>query len=345
MKIVVRKREFLESLQRVKATVSASKMVQLLQCYCFKDNKVMTWNGQSGTVTDCPLEGVDFAILAERFHKLVNGLFDEIQFEFKKDELHIKSGSYKGKLGTVSTRGFPDILPPEQEMYCESPDLTSRLEHVAFSVGTDSTKPAFLGIAIRNSYVYAGDGKRLSRATLTTPAKGLVTIPGPAVEHIVKLGQPDHLFKSQGKVGAFYARGNTTYITSLLAAEFPCNAVDSQFSTLPKIEYLVTFPAELPYALQRVTVLAGEEVEVVVENTQEGLVVSIQTAEVGEAKEVIPWDCKTPFKFCVDPNFLRQSFEKTEKVDITNIVEGDCRKLAFTGDNFNHILALRLLKG
>lgn len=344
-KVTFTKRDLMEALGRVRHTVTHNKMIQLHQCFCFRENKVSSYNGQAGTITSCPMDNADFCIQADKFYKIVQSLFDEITLEFKSDKLFIQSGKNKTQLGTLPTKGFPEIIPHDSENFCAAENLAEMLRKVAFTIGTNTTKPSLLGVGISGRYVYSSDGHRITRATLDAEATGSLSIPGEAVEHICRLGQPDYMFTSGGIAGVIYGETKTVYITGCVAGNFPFATVDKMLSVEINPKFLVELPEDLPGAVDRVGILAPSEgTDLIIENTNLGLIVSAKTTEIGSARELLEWDYKEPFKFAVRPSYLVDGFAKTRRADLQDVVEGGKRNIRFQEDGFDHLTALMLLK-
>lgn len=345
------KRDLLEALQRVKGTTADSKMIQLYKCFCFMKGKVLGYNGQAGTVTLSPLGmEADFCIEREIFYKQVSAMFDEIHITLDQNAIHMKSGSNKTKLQIIPTRGYPDIIPTDATEFCEASNVVSCLERVSFTIGTNASKPQLLGACLSGDYVYSSDGQRISRAKLNRPCSGGLTLPGPSVEQICKLGIAEQILTTRG-VGGLptkavfrYMQTNTFYVTAVLAAEFPCKSVDAMLAAPLNEEYTTDFPEEFPQAIDRISALTNEDVGIVVQNIPGiGLYIKAATTDVGTAEETLVWDFKAPFKFGVRADRIKKAFMRTRKVDLSDVCVGQNRQIRFSDTDFDHILALMLV--
>jgi DNA polymerase III sliding clamp (beta) subunit (PCNA family) len=289
---------------------------------------------------------MDFAVMGDMFYRLISSLFDTIELEMiDTQKLQIRSKSNKTTLNLYPTKGFPNLIHDDTSIYSKASNLTECLKRVAFNVGTDAQKPALMGVALAGNHAYSSDGKRISRATLKEKTEGAsMNIPGSSVEHIVRLGQPDYLFRTANMLGAFYGSTKTVYVTGTLVNEFPVVAADSQFAERLG-EHVADFPEELPWAIDRVRLMAPkEETDIVLSNTSQGLHLAGKS-EGGGAEETLDWGFQKKFRFAVKPEWLKKAFEKTRRVDLTDVVSGQNRKLRFSDDDgFEHVLALMALK-
>jgi len=329
----------------VRSTVSNSGLVQILQCFCFRKGFVSTFNGQAGTITALELGGMDFCIAEDKFYRLVSAMPETIQLSLGENgKLTVKSGSNKTDLNTIATRAFPDFLPKEILQYSFAPNFIEGLKRVAFSISSNATKANLMGAGVNGSHIYSADGLRISRFKIAAPVPCPLTIPADAVNHLIKLGQPEQLFHTKSQIGAWYPNHRTHYVVACIAHEFPYAAADHAYQKIAG-NIAADFPPEFSYALQRVALLCAEESsEVLIENTNDGLIISTASEE-GSGREVLGWAYKEPFKFAANPKLLRQAFESSNKVDLTNVVKGDKRMLLFKSDDgFEHLLALMSMK-
>lgn len=343
MKVTVLKDDLVAALERVRWTVSDSKMIQLHQCFCFRAGTVAAYNGVAGTVTNFNLGDADFAVNADKFFRIISSLFDTIDLTFKKDGvLLIKSGGNETKLGTIVTKAFPDVKPKTMSSFCTAPNLIECLKSVAFTIGTNAMKPELMGVGIRGDGVYSCDIDRISRARLQSPAAGAVNIPAKSIEHICRLGNPDMMFTSEGRVGVYHKSTETIYVSSMLAAGFPFEAAD-QVIKRNSGQHVTELPATLAESIARVTQLSDREnAEVIIEGDSEGVTVSCKSEE-GTAREVVHCNLSQVFKIACRPNWFRQALGESSQMDLTTVMSGDQRSVRFYRENFDHILGLMAL--
>lgn len=340
------KKELVDALDRVRSTVSSSEMIQIYRCFCFRKGSLMTFNGQAGSMTEFDISGQDFAVPADKFYRLMSAMGQEIDLTLSpKGVLMIKSGKNSTKMNTLPAQGFPNIVPDSPVPYSDSRAFVTAMKRIAFSVCDNATKPQLLGIGARGEYLYSADGTRVSRFKIDRNLPGTMLIPADAVDHLVKLGQPDQFLRTPNQLLAYYGEHKTWYVTNLMVHEFPFNAVDEMFATMSGTE-VTDFPETLPFALDRIQLLAPQEnTDVIIECKGDGSIYVTSNSEFGEGFESIEWLYPKSFKVAVNPAWLKKAFESSTKVDLTNIIHGDKRAFVFTdADGFQHVCALMALR-
>lgn len=338
---IISKKDLVDALDRVRSTVSSSEMIAIFKCFCFRAGTILTFNGQAGTITNLDVGGLDCCIPADKFYRLCSSMSGEISLELsKKGVLNVKSGKFEGKVNTLPGNGFPNIVPEKPQFYTDGRAFVTALKRIGFSVCTNATKPSLLGIGVKGWYAYSADGTRISRFRLDRECPGSLLLPSDSIDHLVKMGQPTQFLRTSNQLIAYYDDTKTWYVTSLMAAEFPFEAIDTSFKTLSGSE-ISDFPEMFAFALGRVQLFAPtENTDVVIQNTEHGLFIT-SNSEAGEAQEVLEWAYKKPFKLAVNPAWLKKAFESSTKVDLSNVIYSDKRALVFTdADGFEHILAL-----
>lgn len=354
MSVLIPRGELITSLDRVRHCIAGSRMVELYQCFCFQDNKVSAYSGQSGAITKCQLEGDSsrtppaFAIRADTFYRLCKSLFENVELDLQGGTLRIVSGGNQTTLNVMPAKAFPEIIPPEYSTCCEAADFVEALDQVKFTVGTNAMQPKLLGVCVSDSHVYSADGNRATRAILASPFNGTVSIPSSAVDQLVRLGKPDCVFMSGSRsiLGTLYRDTKTVYVTQLLADGFPYKAIDEAFGEWKTVS-TVEFPDGFIDAVERVQMLSPpEDPDVIVAGEPNQLIVSTSSSGVGAARESVPWEGnQLTFRFAVRPAFLVSSLQKSRSVDLADVVSGNNSKLLFHRDGFDHMLALMVLRG
>jgi DNA polymerase III sliding clamp (beta) subunit (PCNA family) len=339
MEISYQRKELLSILSKVKETVASSKLVPLYQCFCFRDNKVASFNGSAGTMTSCKLDNANFAVDATRFYKIIQAMSDDISLTLKDQNLWIASGRNQTVLRTAATKGFADLLPRDPVIYSEAQNLVAGLKAVSFCVGSNPMRPQFMGVAIEGRYLYSCDGIRISRYRLDEAVPNPITIPAQAVEHICRLGQPTYLFTSGGLLGCLWAETKTIYVTQTLAFGFPTKTVEDMLSN--QDDTFAEFPDELSAAVSRVKLLTpADDTELIVESDGKTLKLSATTSEIGNSTEEMDWEFPQKFKFAIKPFYMEQGLKTTNRVDLSDILTGTKRMLRFSENGFDHLCGL-----
>lgn len=346
MKIAIEKYELESALNRVRDTVAGSDVVQVLTCFCFRNGTVSTFNGVAGTVTELNLQGMTFAVPAEKFYKLVVALPKSLTLELDETTgvLTVESGAGTFKVNTVPSKGFPYIVPQERVQWTYAPNFVTALSRVSFSMSDNATQPALNGIGVYGDYVYSTDTLRVSRYKLSMPVPDGMTIPKPAVSSLIRLGQPEQFLRTRSQIVAWYPSTKTTYVSNLCASDFPFEAAERALNFTAG-NVAAEFPIDMSSALERVRLFSPEEnSDVILESTGNGIVL-YTASQIGKGKEFVPWTFPGTFKIAANPVRLKQALDASQKVDLTNVVQGDKRMLIFShADGFQHLLALMALR-
>lgn len=346
-KATIRKADLLEALNRVKHTTSSSKILAFYKCFCFRDGYVSTYNGVAGSCCPLDLNGMEFAVDADKFYRYVSKLYEMIVLDLHEGSgrLYISSGTNQAWLGTIATKGFPVISNAGSVLFTDSHDFKDVMSTLEFSVGKNATKPNLMCIGIRDSYMYASDGDRVTRMKIAKETYGEVCIPTGSVDQLLKLGQPHHCFSILGhdkvpqEFGTVYYPSGTVYITQLLAHRFPFNTVNEMLNV--NGEQIVEFPVGIEESIDRIKVLTTDERKEIILEGKEGYINLRAASSEGTGEENVTTAFSLSFKFAINPQLLLDGLQRSHQVDLSNVVGGDNRQIRFVGENdFQHICAL-----
>lgn len=345
MKLTVKRLTLLQALDRIRWTASGQGPQELLKCFCFRDGLVTAYNGQAGTVTACDLGGMEFAVHADRFYRLIYSLFEDIELELIEGRLNVKSGPNKTWIGVLDVRTYPEIFPGNASQLSDSKNLVDALNKVYFTVGHNVLKPQLMGCFFHGGYVYTSDSYRVSRAALDTPVTQDCTIPALAMGHIIRLGSPKYCFAGDNLMGCFYENPKTTYISRSLENRFPWQTVDAMYASPP--EQPVDLPDVLAAALNRIRIATPDsEPDIILEC--DGSALTVRTygylESVGGGRETMDFPCGSKFKVAVKPEYILAAMQKTKTVDLTGLLAEEARFLRFYGPGFDHSCGLLTLK-
>lgn len=338
MKTVLELKTLRSAIDVVKTTVASKAAMEVFRFLCFRNDKLMTYDGVSGTITKCEMNGLEFCIDMQEFSKVLRSLAEEnLELELASDasRLKLRSGSFKCSLPAIPHFDFPNIFPTDVEKLCDAPNLKEAVRAVFWAAGDDSVNAVLQGIALAGSYCYSSDGKRATRSRLSSPTSKQVTISRQTAKQIERLGTPSYLFASEGTIGALYVEQKTILTSRTLEANFPVSAVDSFFDK-PR-DNTVELPEDLSSVISRVA--RGKDAVVRVFSSNGHLEVTSKD-ENSEAREVLDWSCPHEVAFRVRAPRLLAALKKSHRVDLSDLVTGDARMLLFLGDSWEHALAL-----
>jgi len=118
------------------------------------------------------LENFDFLISGKRIFDLVKEMEDDIEFNFKENQLHLKSNDVKLLLNIRSAQDFPQFPERiENLMQMESSFLLDLLDKVAFLIPQNNSNAALNGMLLEftneGMLMVATDGHRLAKISTT----------------------------------------------------------------------------------------------------------------------------------------------------------------------------------
>lgn len=336
-----------EALNRIRATVPKSSVVESHKLICIQDNKLQSFNGDAGTSTFCELPGFRFCVPAQDFIKLVDALGSkEGTLTHEDGWLHARVGEYESKFPTRNVIDFPDFMPKGGlKVFCSATNLIPALRACASAMDDDAGRMQINGIAFHGTSVYSTDQKRLTRATLNSPshADDVLSLAKPAIQQILKLGQPKYLFIADSKVGALYEEQRTVLVARGTVGKFPFRMVDDALNTA-RDEWSVPVPDGMLEAIERVVAMVrDEESQLLVKCNGSWLEIATNATEQGSAVERIPFTIGKPFSIKIKAATLRSSLRqlKPTHINLTDIMtQKTPRMMMFSGPSFQHACAL-----
>lgn len=337
------------AIAKIRGTVAKSTAVESHKLICIQDNKLHSFDGTTGTVTNCELPGFRFCVGSNEFMKLVDVLGDKNkQGTLTHDNgwLHARVGEYESKIPTFDVIDFPDFMPKgATKVFCSATNLIEALRACSSAMEDDEKRSQICGIAFKGSYVYSTDGKRMTRADLNAPVHPgeAVALAKPAIQQLIRLGQPKYLFMADSKVGGLFDEIKTVLVARSVVGQFPFHMVDATLNVVSP-EWSFPVPEELLEAVERVSALVrDEESQLLLSCNGEWLTISTSSNQTGQAQERIPFVVRTSFKIKIKASTLRSSIRqlKPTHINLTDVATSDLpRALFFSGPNFLHACAL-----
>lgn len=335
-----------DAVGRVKATVAKAGVVESFTRICIRNGKLSSFDGMSGTITSCGLNGFEFCVPAKKLIALTDVLGKKSgTLDYRDGWLHIKAGNYSTKIPTFDVIEFPDLMPKgKTEIFCEAQNLVQALKACSASMETDEARTALYGIAFSRDHVYSTDGKKMTRAKLDAPVKigQTVSIAKPAVQQLTRLGQPKYLFWADANVGALYPDIKTVLIARSTVGSFPFALVDNALN-MGSDQFSFPVPSDLLEVVERVRALVDdEESQLLLSCDGQRLKVKTKDTQTGGAEETITFATGASFSVKLKADSLRNTLRqlKPTQIDLTDIVQGQKRMLFFRGPGYEHAMAL-----
>lgn len=327
-----------ETLRRVQPTIATDASIEVYTFLAFRDGKVTSFDGATGTITASGLEQLgEFCVPGRKFCSIIAAVRTQTgEITFADDWLFIKADQFRTKLPVYNAAEFPDIAPLHMtSKVCEATNLVEALKVATTFVEKDEDKEQITGIGFSGGKVYSTDGKRVVQATIDPPVESNFTISKQAAEQILNLGQPDYLFKCASNLGALYMETKTVMVARTPAAQFPFNFVERVFDL--KGDDLFEVPEELRKAVDRVRSFSeDDEGALILQATGDHLKISTAATETGEASDSLPLS-SSPFHVKLKGNKIGTLLAKLKptQADVTDLTQGDKRMIVFSGEGYD----------
>ena len=328
----IEQQDFYARLKTAFKTVDKDPAIDAFSHFCFRDGKLLTYNGTTGTILHFPNE-LGCCVEAEKFLKLVGKLKGELSLDVEEGFLHLTAEDFSARFRTLPKDQFPDIIPVDRSVLCEAEDLRDAFSVCADGMLKKGEDPQLWGVGIKKNAVWASDKKTITRADISSPCDVSVHVPPEMVLQVVALGNPAYLFRSQALVGAMYVveGGYDMVVSRQVKEEFPFAALESALS--PEPTHRVTVSEEIIPVMQKVQAyVANKDIDVFVD-CNEGTSVVAQD-DTGEVRQSVASDGRGK-AFKVNAKRFLEALKKTKTFSMLGDVA-----LLFEGDKWDKAVSL-----
>ena len=338
----MQKQELLKALEAVRPGLAKNDLIEQTTSFAFMDKRVVTFNDEISV--SYPIDiGITGAVRAEELyallHKIIPKKDDQIDIEQAENEIRIhgKRTTAGVKLQNEINLPLDEVDEVQEEWHPVPKDLFEALKLCAFSASKDMTRPILTCLCCnaKKGAVYSSDSYRISKRLL----KGLeqsFLIPATVASELVKYNFT-HYQVQENWVHFKDEQDGTLFSFRTVEGEFPIERVEEYLQEGE--ESYVELPADMRGALDRAGIFAKRESvidqEVQIEIKGNCLTVTGRgeygwLTEKMKIDNSIGKDCS----FLINPNFLQQVLDLTNKFNVTETFA------RFTGPEFTHLLAL-----
>jgi len=338
MKFIINKQSILKSLSTIEGIVSSREIRSHIGAVLIETTKT----GLDLTATDLEMtlktsveaniiESGKILLPARKLSQTLREFrFENILFEVKDLNVHIRDGDGKGKteieiMGSVADE-FPVKISQENQKFTTLPPsmMSEMIDMCLYAVAEEDSRFAFNGLFVEHndsSLVVVGtDGRRLSFVTrkIDTPVDtdGGIIIPFKTVRELRKLIAMSDSFAiaiDQEDNSVHFQLKDVIFISRLIDSKFP----DYQQVIPKKSDYVVKLNREdFRSAIKQAFVLAAEpsrQIKLMFEKNELQIVAA--TPEVGRVEDSIDCDFSgTPFAIAFNSNFL---------LDVINVMKSE----------------------
>lgn len=218
-------KQLLQALQPLQGTLPSNATIKVLECFKFEvvDNTLTITSTDLENTTINSLEVYDsnngvWCVDGKKIIQILQGFKDDdLEFNFKDNELVIKAQHGKYKIPTESANEYPNTPRLDGE-YTEVNELPEAINRTVFSTGQDELRPIMTGVHINGNEVVATDAHKLSKYSLNVDTGLNLTIPKKACNIIRQLPECSVKF-NQTNLEVKY--GNLIVITRLIYGQYP----------------------------------------------------------------------------------------------------------------------------
>ncbi len=337
----VKKDELKNILALVRPGLAKKEILQQALHFIFTGTDVVTYNDKICISHPFPTD-FPFSVRGEEFYKIISTSGgDIIEITEKENGVKIESVGTKASLSSImSDRDLvTDLISSLKLQLIDWYDLPEDFAYgaslCAFSASRDQSKGVGACVAAKDNVLYAYDGKRASRFTMSEPTGDFFFL-GKDVEELVKF--PFVEFSViEGWIG-FRTLEGVLFACRKLEGEYPFESFDQSMDFFADKDGF-DLPKDLKTALIDSLILSageGQSRAVDIEIT-DGQITCSGTKEIGWIEKRILCAYKgDPLKFTINPLFLSQVLDKATMMipDIPN------NRVYFRSGNFEHLIML-----
>ena len=311
MKIICKKSELLESIQKIEGAVSVKTTLPILNNFLFESSE----NSLQLTATDLEITikgtmtGVNISkqgsitIPAKKFIDIIKEMPEsDITIDIdEKNMINIKCDKINYKIMGLPKTEFPPLMEPKKEavsLKLKQGMLKNMIRKTIFSVSIDEARKVLTGVYLivegKEIKMVGTDGHRLAFIKGEIPeAKAAVKIivPTKVLNELNKfLGEDEDVNISIYENQIIFKLNNLTIISRLIEGQYPSyeQIINKLFDKKIKVK-----TSEFLKAVRRVSILAIDKASAIkIKAADNKLVMSATAVDVGEAEEEIFADYK-----------------------------------------------------
>jgi DNA polymerase III sliding clamp (beta) subunit (PCNA family) len=335
----INRQELLMALEKVKPGLADKEMIEQSTSFAFLGEKIVTYNDEISISHPVKNLSITGAVKAEELYKLFGKLKkDEIEIEITDNEILLTSGKAKAGLTLQQEITLP-LDEIEMGAWKKLPDpeeFKKALSFVLFSASKDMSRPIFTCTHIdKVGYVEACDNQRLAKYQIKKLPVDIPLIPATSINELLKYDFT-RICLSKGKGWVhFKTKEETIFSCRCFPGDFP------DTSHLLEVEGKeITFPKTINEILDRAIIFAKQDFA-----ADETIIVNIKDKKIQiRAEGPSGWFeeqanirySDEPIVFMINPNFFKDIINQS-----SSCIVGE-RCLKFTGENWEHIILLRV---
>jgi len=211
----------LEQLKFVQGSVAKKEFLPALTHFVIENGTVRGYNGMIAICSPIPLDIACKPKAAEMVRAIMN-CDETVQMKLTPaGRLSIKSGSYK-TLVDCADGETPHVLPSGQTHALDGSALRAGLKAVYPFIGKDASRPWCGGVLVNGPSLFATNNVTLVEFWVgVTTLPHVVNLPKPAIDELLRLGEPPTHVQVDDNSVTFHFAGNRWLRTQLLESNWP----------------------------------------------------------------------------------------------------------------------------
>lgn len=306
MKIKLKRKDLIKSLEHIKSIVDGKNQIPILS-----NIKLETINGDSLQITGTDLDittseiieceiitGGATTINSNTFYEITKKLNpdSEIELELKEKQIKVKSDNAKFSLACLPVEDYPvtEKITPEATFFIEAKKLRSLLSTTQFAMSNEETRYYLQGIYLhpkdnKTLCAVATNGHRLAKSEISIEEEvsfeGII-IPSKTVLEIIKiLSDFDTMKISISKSKIEISSKNINIISRLVYGTYPDynRVIPSNNNNILEVS-----TKRLVKSIDMVSIISNDRIRSIkMEIEQNKLTVSSSSVEKGEARDIL----------------------------------------------------------
>lgn len=284
---------------------------------------------------------------AKRLLDMIEQLPDtDVQIYTDRAHVHLRSGTFKSRLQTMSPDDFPARHePPAEASPLPTAAFQAMINRVRYAIsdkGKYVVNGALLTLTDTVVALVSTDGKRL--AVTTMPRNGTRTsiiVPTKTLDALCSMFSEPQIMFSQDDRHLYFQAGARLLVSRTIDGQFP--NYDRVIPRDTNKKALVN-RAQLAAALRRVGIVSEESLACNLVFSQGSLEISSSSAQVGDADEQVAVDYSgDPIKVCCNWQFLLDFLEAASGQTVTISLKTETSPMMLTDGN-EHLAVVMLMR-
>ena len=333
----INKQKLINLLEELKPGLSNKEILEQSNTFGFINNKIVTYNDSISIQAPIDLN-LNGAVDALKFYQIINKIKpnkkENIVLELENDQLIIKSKKQKSGLIFQNECKLPLEEINLEGKWKKLPNLFKEvIKLVVTCCSNNYTRPILTCVYIDQNTIKAGDSTRVIKFTINTKFKTEVAIPKQTILHLLKYDITHYMLDENW---IHFKTDNIIFSSRIINEKYP--NVNHLFDV--KGEEL-EFPDKIIESIEKAEIFSQTDLsdDTLIQIIINDNILTIKSENnLGWFEEKMKIKSNINTTFYTNPKFLINILKTMKKCIITH--EEDKERIKFTGDNWEHIIAI-----